>query len=377
MNRDSFFKTLEIKYKQFVSNYDFQLLLLASIFSGLLIIYIANKYFINTEIYFFLIFFGVFVSFLGFILEYLIKYFKRKSIERSFGYFLQDLAREYKNTNNISISLANISKSNVYGSIDYEIKKISDRVSWGDDFENALENINKNLNSSVISHTLLMFNTFKDTQIPLDRVLLNISKDITIFKDENIKKKYFNNLYYLAIILFFIFVCVFIFLNYIFGVNFLWYGNNNLVTRIFLDNVLLYIAILFAIFTSFILYSIKQKGNFSFLRYTLIFFIIVILLFQVIVPKPDAEIVLIDTINYMIENNLSEINVENIIAIKSISSKYIIDKTNIDNLYFLSSDNLECGLSCAEYVVFISDALFIDFSIKKIESGFLIKYNLK
>lgn len=377
MNKDSFFKNLDVKYKQFISNYDYQLLLLSSIFSGLLIIYISNKYFINTEIYFFLIFFGIFVSFLGFILEYSIKYFKRKSIERSFGYFLQDLAREYKNTNNISVSLSNISKSNVYGSIDSEIKKISNRVSWGDDFENALENINKNLKSSVINHTLLMFKTFKDTEIPLDRVLLNISKDITVFKDENIKKKYFNNLYYLAIILFFIFVCVFIFLNYIFGINFLWYGDNNLVTRLFFDNFLLYISILFAIFTSFILYSIKQKGNFSFLRYTLIFFIIVILLFQVIVPKPDAEIVLIDSINYMIENNITEIDVENIIAIKSISSKYIIDQTNIENLYFLSLNNLECGLSCAEYVVFISDALFIDFTIKKTETGFIVLYNIK
>ncbi len=374
LNNKNLFEKFNIKFKMFIYNYEYQILILASILSGLLIVYIANKYIIHTKLYYFLFFFGVLVSFVGFFLEFIIKYFKKKAIETSFNYFLQDLSREYKITKNISLSLTNITKSNTYGSIDTEIKRIANRVSWGDDFENALLNVNETIKSPIINHTLILLKTFKDSSVPLDRVLFNISKDLTVFKEESQKKKYFLNLYYLSIVLFFIFLIVILFVNIIFGYNFLWYGDGELITRIFFDNFLLYTAILLSIFTSFIMFSIKEESSFNFIKYILVFFVIIVLIFQITVPKPDAEKVLIDTITYMNANNLNTIKISNIIALKSISSRYILDKTYSDTLYFLSFENKECGFSCAEYAIFVSDAIFLDFEISKNGIDFIIFY---
>ena len=370
----SFVSKLNIKLQLFLYSYEYQILILASIFSGLLIVYIANKYFIYTSYYYYLLIFGIIVSGLGFVLENIIKHFKKKAIETSFNYFLQDLSREYKVTNNISLALININKANAYGSIDSEIKRIANRVSWGDDFENALLSVNETIKSPIIDHTLVLLHTFKDSSIPLDKVIFNISKDLTVFKEETQKKKYFLNLYYLSIVLFFVFLFVILFVNILLGTNFLWYGNEELVTRIFFDNFLLYISILLGMFTAFIMYSIKEENNFNFIKYVFIFFIITLLLFQVVVPKPDAENVLIDTLTYMNANNLNDISIDSIIALKSISSKYILDKTYSDTLYFVPMDEKDCGLVCAEYVIFIPDAVFLNFEIMKNETNFVIAY---
>jgi len=166
-----------------------------------------------------------------------------------------------------------------------------------------------------------------------------------------------------------------LFVNILLGTNFLWYGNDSVVTRIFFDNFLLYISILLGIFTSFIMYSIKEENNFNFIKYVLIFFVITILLFQIIVPKPDAENVLIDTVTYMNANNLESINIDNIIALKSISSKYILDKTYSDTLYFLPLEKEECGFACAEYVIFVPDAVFYNFKITKSGTNFVVVYD--
>ncbi|NCP72017.1 type II secretion system F family protein [archaeon] len=376
IEKNKFLDKMNIKLKLLIYNYEYQILILASILSGLLIVHLSNKYFLHTELYYAVFFFGFFVSFLGFVLEYVLKHFKKKAIETSFTFFLQDLSREYKSTNNLSISLNNITTSNVYGSIDTEIKRIANRVSWGDDFENALSGINETIKSPIITHTLILLKTFKESSIPLDRVLLNISKDISIFKEETQKKKYFLNLYYLSIVLFVIFLVVILFINIILGNNFLWYADQDLITRIFFDNFLLYMAIVLSIFISFIMFAIKEESSFNFIKYIFIFFIFTILIFQIAVPKPDAESVLIDTITYMNRNQLEQVNISEVIALKSISSKYILDKTYSNNLYFLPFDQSECGLSCAEYAIFVPDAVFFDFEIRKSDIDFVILYRV-
>jgi pilus assembly protein TadC len=373
-DKKMFLKKMNVRLKLFIYNYEYQILILASMLSGLLIVHLSNKYFIHTDMYYFVFFFGVFVSFLGFVLEYILKHFKKKAIESSFTFFLQDLSREYKVTGNLSVSLNNITKSNIYGSIDSEIKRIANRVSWGDDFENSLLNINETIKSPIISHTLILLKTFKESSIPLDRVLLNISKDISIFKEETQKKKYFLNLYYLSIVLFFIFLIVILFLNIILGNNFLWYADQDLITRIFFDNFLLYMAIVLSIFISFIMFTIKEESNFNFIKYIFVFFILTVLIFQIAVPKPGAETVLIDTITYMNRNQLDLINISDVIALKSISSRYILDKTYSNSLYFLPFDKSECGIDCAEYAIFVSDAIFFDFEIQKRDIDFVVLY---
>ena len=354
----------------------YQILIISSILSGFLIVYLANRNFIHTRLYYFLFIFGIIVSCLGFLLEYTIKYFKRKSVDSSFSYFLQDLSREYKIKKNLSLALINISESNVYGSIDSEIKRIANRVSWGEDFESALINVNETIKSSVIDHTLILLKTFKDSSIPLERLLLNISKDLSVFKEETQKKKYFLNLYYLSIVLFFIFLIVILFINILLGSNFLWYGDSQTITRLFFDNFLLYIAIILSIFISFIMSSIREETNFSFIKYVSVFFIIIILLFQIFVPKPDAENVLIETINHMNKENIEYFEINNVVSLKSISSRYLLDNTFSENIYFVSSKNRLCGVSCAEYVILVNDAVFLNFQIEKQDINFIIYYEI-
>ncbi|MDD4049894.1 MAG: hypothetical protein PHX47_02685, partial [Candidatus ainarchaeum sp.] len=109
-------------------------------------------------------------------------------------------------------------------------------------------------------------------------------------------------------------------------------------------------------------------------KYIFVFFILTILIFQIAVPKPDAESVLIDTITYMNRNQLDLVNISDVIALKSISSKYILDKTYSNNLYFLPFDKSDCGISCAEYAVFVPDAVFFDFEIRKSDIDFVVLY---
>lgn len=374
-NKD-IFERIKIKLNIFIYNYEYQILILSSIFSGLLILYITNKYFINTRLYYFLIIFGIVISLLGFLLEYSIKYFKRKSFDSSFIYFLQDLSREYKAKNSISLALVSISNSNVYGSIDSDIKRLANRVSWGDDFENALYNMNKDINSSVVSHTLVLLKTFKDSSIPFERVLFNISKDLSVFKEESQKKKYFSNIYNLSIFMYFIYIVIILFINIIFGSKFLWYGSDQLITRLFFDNFLLFISILFAIFTSFIMFSIKGKSDISFIKYLSVFFVITIILFQVFIPKPDAEQVLIESINHMNSNDLENFKINDIVALKSLNANYLLDRTYSFEIYFLNFENRYCGVDCAESTIFIPDAVFLNFEILKEEYNFVILYEI-
>ncbi|MCK9292687.1 MAG: type II secretion system F family protein [archaeon] len=365
------------KFNLFFYRYEYQILVLAGIFCGLLIIYLTNKFFVNSKIYFILFLFGIIVSSLGFILEYFIKSFKKNSIENEFSYFLHDLSRELKLTNSFSLALDNISSSNVYGSIDTEIKRISNRVSWGDDFENALKDVNENIGSPIIGHTLLLLKVFKETAVPFDRVLRNISKDISIYKEENQKKKYFNNLYYLAIIFFFIFVFVLLYIDLLIGTRFLWYSNIYLVTRIFFDNFLLYVALVLSFFTAFVMFSIKGLKSITFLKYIFIFFFITIILFQVVIPKPEAEGVLVETINDLYVNDYSSATLDNIISLKSLSSKMLVDNSKAEMVYFISMDNYDCGISCAEYTVLVSDAMFFNFEIERLGSEVIIYYSVK
>lgn len=368
---------LKIKLNLFIYNYEYQILIISSIFCGFLIFFITNKFFINTRIYFFLLFLGIFVSSLGFLLEKIIKNIKRKSIDNSFSYFLQDLSREYKNKKNLSLALVSISKSNFYGSIDVEIKRIANRVSWGDEFESSLENINKNIKSDVIKHTLILLKTFKNSEIPFDRILLNISKDLLVLKDEMQKKMYFRNLYYLSIIMLFIFVIVILFINILLGQNFLWYGDGEMITWLFFDNFLLYITILLSIFTAFIMSSIKKKSSFSFLKYTCVFIIIIILIFQIFIPKPEAEEVIIDTIDYMNKNQINYFKLNNIVSLKSLSANYILSKTYSEDIYFINTNLEDCGFDCKEYIIFVDDASFIDFEIYKYDIIFEIHYRIR
>lgn len=365
------------EFNLFFYKYEYQMLVLAGILCGLLIIYLTNRFFVNSKIYFILFLFGIIVSSLGFILEYFIKSVKKNSIENEFSYFLHDLSRELKLTNSLSLALDSISSTNVYGSIDTEIKRISNRVSWGDDFENVLKDVNESIESPIIDHTLLLLKVFKDTAVPFDRVLKNISKDIIIYKEENQKKKYFNNLYYLSIIFFFIFVFVLLYIDLLIGTRFLWYSNIYLVTRIFFDNFLLYIALVLSFFTAFVMFSIKGLKSITFIKYIFIFFFITIILFQVVIPKPEAEGVLIETINDLYLTNNSSATLDKIISLRSLSSKMLVDGSQAEMVHFINEENLDCGISCAEYTVLVSDAMFFGFRIEKIGSEVIIYYSVE
>ena len=364
------------KLKLFFYNFEYQILVLAGLFSGLLLILITNSFFVNTSIYYVLFTFGIFISSLGFILSYLIRYFKRKAIELEFGYFLSDLAHDFKVTSNLPLSISNVSKSNVYGAIDEDIKIIATRVSWGDSFEHALEITNVNINSNIIKHTLIIFNTLKNSKLSLYEILNNISKDIVVFKEDDDRKKYYKNLYYLSLILFFVFIFVMIFLDIIIGTKFLWYTNSQVLTRIFFDNFLLYISLLISIFSAFVIFNIKQKNSVYFIKYIFVLFIIVILLFQIFAPKPDAEMVLVQSTNYMFITNQDNMSMNGVISLKSLSSRYIVDNTKADMVYFIPMDQTTCGSDCVSYNVMITDATLFDFRLHKIGNDIVIYYRV-
>lgn len=355
-------------YLKFIYNNEYNILNVTGVICGIIILLVANDFFVNSKMYPLVFIFGLLVGSFGFIIEYFIKVEKKKALDSEFSFFLYDLSKEFKKTNNLAIALSNILENNFYGNINSEIKKIVNRVSWGDSFENSLKAINNNINSPVITHTLVLLEVFNKSNVAFDVVLKNISNDIKIFKSEDRNKKYFSNLFYLSLVFYFVFVFVLLYINYIIGSNFLWLADASIITRLFFDNFMLYVSLLIGIFTAFVMYSINKDKSLNFVKYILIIFIITVASFQVFSPKPDAEKIILDTINYMEKNNLNLVEIEKTIALKTISSKFLSESTNINNIYFFTMENKECYLeSCIEYTIFISDPSFLKLIIEKKE----------
>jgi len=367
-----------VDYKKMVVSFffrhEYRVLEFAGVISGLLMVLIANRFFLYSKMYFLIFFFGMLVGSLGFLIENYIKSNKRKAIEQEFRYFLQDLAREYKITKNIPQALANVNSANRSGSIGTEIERLATRVSWGESLESALEQVNRNIQSQVISHTLLLLNVFKNSDIPFHTVLSNISKEISIFKEEAKKKEYSSNIFNLAILFFIVFLFVIIYIDVIVGSNFVWVANGNEMTRVFFDNFLMYIALLLSFFTAYVMYYIKNDELINLLKYVGIFFLVIIFLFQVFVPKPDAEDVLVDTIKHMKDRSTTVAELDDIVALKSISSKYVTENTGVQMVYFITKEKLSCGVDCGEYNIFINKPVFISFKIEKSEDVVLVYY---
>src|SRR5574343_499119 len=213
-------KELNKKMDLFFYNNEYSILNIAGIICGLIILGVANNFFVDSKMYYLIFIFGLMVVSFGFVLEYYIKSEKSKALELEFGFFLYDLSKEYKKTNNLAQSLSNLSEYNFYGDINRDIKRLANRVSWGDSFDNALESINKNIESPVISHTLVLLNILNKSNLSYDIILKNISNDIKIFKSEDRNKKYFSNLFYLSLVFYMVFIFVLLYINYIIGSNF-------------------------------------------------------------------------------------------------------------------------------------------------------------
>lgn len=370
-------KELNKKLDLFFYNNEYSILNIAGIICGLIILGVANNFFVDSKMYYLIFIFGLMVGSFGFVLEYYIKSEKRKALELEFGFFLYDLSKEYKKTNNLAQSLSNLSEYNFYGDINRDIKRLANRVSWGDSFDNALESINKNIESPVISHTLVLLNILNKSNLSYDIILKNISNDIKIFKSEDRNKKYFSNLFYLSLVFYMVFIFVLLYINYIIGSNFLWDSSNEIITRIFFDNFMLYIALLLGVFTAYVMYSIKRDKGINFIKYVLLMFVITVILFQIFAPKPDAERVLIDTIEYMEKNSLSEIELTHIIALKTISSRFVSESTDVDHIYFYSFEE-ECNTEeCKEYTIFVNEPAFFDFKIEMKDSKEYYIYYVK
>ncbi len=370
------------KFKILFFKYEYTILDFAGVICGLLIIAIANRYFVGSKIYFLVFVFGLLIGLFGFLIEYFIKNEKRKTLEKELAYFLKDLSRDYKKTKNLSLALANVAKSNFYGSINSEIKIISLRVSWGEEFEDALKSANQNIQSNVIIHTLKLLSAMKYSKIPYYRVLENISKDLNVFNIEKSNKKYFLSLFRLSVVFYFIFIFVIIYIDFIIGKNFLWFSDSTELTRIFFDNFLLYISLLLSFFTAFVMYTINNKKTIILLKYVTIFFLITIFMFQIFIPKPDANEAITDTINYLENtNNLYDqsylqenIFISKIISTKSLSSAQIINNSCAKELNFISFHNYNCGSSCYESIIVIEEPTFFDFEIQNLEDNKFIIY---
>ncbi|MFA5745498.1 MAG: type II secretion system F family protein [archaeon] len=358
------------KINIFFYDNEYTILEFAGLFCGLLIILIANNLFGASNIYYLVFCFGVLVGAFGFIIEYYIKTEKRKAVETEFGYFLYDLSKEHKRINNLSLALSNMSEFNFYGSINLEIKRLSNRVSWGESFEEALEAVNKNIQSPVISHTLTLMSVLKKSAVSFDKILVNLSKDIQIFKSETRNKVYFSNLFYLSVVFYFIFVFVLLYIDHIIGRNFLWFSSEQIMTRVFFDNFMLYIALLLGIFTAYVMYTIKKEKGITLVKYAFTLFVLTVILFQIFVPKPDAEGVILDSIEYMQKNEVNKISLEHVIALKTISAKFISDSTKT-NTYFMG---LDCVGDCKTYTILVSEPTFYDFTIELVNGEYMVYY---
>ncbi len=365
-------KELLKKINLFIYNNEYSLLELAGLFCGFLIIFIANRFFVTSNIYFVVFFSGVAVCSFGFLIEYYIKLEKRKAVDTEFNYFLYDLSKEYKKSRNLSLALSNISEYNFYGSINSEIKRLSNRVSWGESFEEALFSINYNINSPLITHTLSLLEVLKKSTIDYEKILENISKDIQLFKSESRNRLYFANLFNLSIFFYFLFIFVLLYIDYVIGSNFLWYSTDTIITRVFFDNFVLYIAILLGAFTAYVMYIIKKDRGINLVKYMAILLVITLVLFQTFIPKPDAEEVIVDTIEYMLKNNTENVELKHIITLKAISSTYISENTTT-NTHFLEKN---CVSDCEKYTILVSEPTFYDFVIQKKNEGFEITYNI-
>ncbi len=356
---------------------EYRVLEIAGVLSGLLIIGIANKLFFETSIYYFLFVVGLVVAFLGFGIEHLIKSDKRKTIEREFSYFLADLGRDYKNTRNLGVSLTNISESNFYGSINRDIRKLANKVSWGESFEDALQSMNYNINSSIIKHCLSLLKVLKETSVTYDHILINLSKDATIFKSEKTTEKYFNNLFLLSIVFYFVFLLMLLYIDFIMGKQFLWIIIPDTITRLFLNNFLLYIGLLLSFFTSFVMCVIKQRKPLYFFKYVFIFFIVTVMLFQIFTPKPDAEEIVIEAIDYLSITDQQQILVEKTIGVKSISSKSIVDNSDAEKVHFIEKKDKDCGVDCAKYTIVLDSVVFLNFEIVRKDKEFFVYYDIQ
>ncbi len=355
---------------------EYQILEFSGILSGLLIIAIANNLFYQSNIYYFLFFFGLVVGSLGFIIEYLIKNDKKKTIESEFSYFLADLGREYKKTNNIGVALTNLSESNFYGSINRDIKKLANKVSWGETLEDSLKAMNENIQSKIIDHCLSLLDVLKNTSVSYDRILINLSKDTSIFKSEKSTEKYFENLFLLSIIFYFVFVFMLLYIDFIISRQFLWFYTAESITRLFINNFLLYISLLLSLFTSFVMCVIKQRKPLYFFKYATIFFIITVILFQTFTPKPDATEILVDGVAYLKDIEDQTLTIERTIGIKSISSREIMEETGATMIHFIKEEEKACGLECAKYTIILESIHFFDFEIEKRNTEFIIYYRI-
>jgi hypothetical protein len=223
----------------------------------------------------------------------------------------------------------------------------------------------------------------KYSKIPYYRVLENISKDLNVFNIEKSNKKYFSSLFRLSVVFYFIFIFVIIYIDFIIGKNFLWFSDSTELTRIFFDNFLLYISLLLSFFTAFVMYIINNKKTIILLKYVTIFFLITIFMFQIFIPKPDANEAITDTMNYLENtNNLYDqsylqenIFISKIISTKSLSSAQIINNSCAEELNFISHNNYNCGSSCYESIIIIEEPTFFDFEIQNLgDNKFIIYY---
>lgn len=370
-------KSFNRKVNLFFYNNEYTILNIAGIICGLIIIWIANEYFIDRKLYYLVFFFGLLIGALGFAIEYYIKSEKRKAVESEFSYFLYDLSKEYKKANNMALALSNISEHNFYGEITADIKRLASRVSWGDSFEEALEAINKNIDSQVISHTLVLLSTLKKSAVSYDIILKNISNDLRVFKGDGRSSKYFSDLFYLSLFFYFVFLFVLLYIDYIIGSNFLWSASGNIITRTYFDNFMLYITLLLGVFTAYVMYSIKKEKGINFIKYILLLFVITVVLFQIFAPRPDAERAIIDTIGYMEKNQLNEVELMHIIALKTISSTQVSETTGV-TMYFQTLENKGCDLEeCKEYSLFVTEPAFFDFVIEKKDKQTYVIYYIK
>jgi competence protein ComGC len=120
------------------------------------------------------------------------------------------------------------------------------------------------------------------------------------------------------------------------------------------------------------MYIIKKDRGINLVKYMAILLIITIILFQVFIPKPDAEEVIINTIDYMLKNIIDTVELNRIITLKTISSTYISEKTKTHTNFI----EKECVSDCKIYTVLVSKPAFYDFIIHKNKDGFKITYSL-